>query len=164
MKGNPRGGDRLLFIPQEIGNFVTRLEFRVSEEGGEGALILRSPVSTHSRPEGYSIGLSGQGGWVYSVESFFHFIYKSGRSGIISDDPAIEVDDGKWQVLEVECFGDQIVAVLNGKIIHQVIDSRFSRGKLGLHSRNPSLEVREFVYRKIESPSLATRPPRFKSE
>ena len=106
------------------------------------------------------------GDWVYDGKSgLVNFSEESpqGRHVIKSSDG--EKPSGKWNVMEVICFGDSAIHVVNGAIVMRLYHSklvkgekqeRLARGKIQLQS-----EGAEVFYRNIEITSITEVPKEF---
>jgi hypothetical protein len=109
---------------------------------------------------------NGNGDWVYDEKSpMLTFNEKSPQNRHVIKSPDAEKPTGKWNTLEVICFGDTAVHVVNGAIVMRLFHStmlkegektRLSKGKIQLQS-----EGAEVFYRNIEIRQIAKIPKQF---
>jgi hypothetical protein len=106
------------------------------------------------------------GDWVYDGKSgLVNFSEKSPQGRHVIKSPDGEKPTGKWNVMEVICFGDSAIHVVNGAIVMRLYHSqlvkgetqeRLARGKIQLQS-----EGAEVFYRSIEIRSITEVPKEF---
>jgi len=92
-----------------------------------------------------------------SLGNTFRF-YKvvNGQRGTIIG-PEVRIPKGVWQEMTVECKGNEIRCLLNGKeAIPALFDSTFSRGKIGFWTKSDSVSYftdTRIVYKPLEVPA-----------
>lgn len=106
------------------------------------------------------------GDWVYDPKSSKQtFNEKSPQGRHVIKSPDGEKPTGEWNVMEVICFGDSAIHVVNGAVVMRLFKStilkdgeqrRLSRGKIQIQS-----EGAEVFYRNIEIRSIAEIPRQF---
>jgi hypothetical protein len=106
---------------------------------------------------------NGNGEWVYDPkEAVVDFNEKSAAGRHCIKSPDAEKQSGKWNLLEVICFGDSAIHVVNGAVVMRLYNSRMmkdnhssrlAKGKIQLQS-----EGAEVFYRKIEIRNISEIP------
>jgi hypothetical protein len=93
------------------GNFLTSLEFQMME-GNAGDLYTMGPVGVFAR-----VLKIGEKGWVYNLRGETAEFGPTAPNGRRVQKQGTAEKTGGWNRLELVCFGDQSVHILNGEIV-----------------------------------------------
>lgn len=109
---------------------------------------------------------TAKGDWIYTSDGpLQRFDEKSENGRHVIKQPDAEKPTGEWNVMEVICFGDTAIHVVNGTVVMKLYGSallrgekreRLARGKIQLQS-----EGAEVYYRNIEVRSIDSIPEEF---
>jgi hypothetical protein len=130
---------------EEYGDFNFRLEYRV-EEGANSGVYVRVPENGNHHRDNDSQPPAG-----FEVQILDDYAKKHARlkayqySGSVYDiagaDPKVSKVPGEWNTLEINCQGQNITTVHNGRVIvrvapeaHPAINARSVKGYLGLQN------------------------------
>lgn len=81
------------------------------------------------------------------------FNEKSSVGRHVIKDPDAEFPTGQWNTVELYCFGDSAIHVMNSKVVMKLYRSNLKKGKIQLQS-----EGAEVYYRKIEIEKISRMP------
>lgn len=73
--------------------------------------------------------------------------------------PDAENPSGEWNTLELYCFGDSSIHIVNGVVVMRLYNSNLTKGKLQIQS-----EGAEVYYRKLELEKIDAFPDRFRTD
>jgi hypothetical protein len=106
------------------------------------------------------------GDWVYDAKSSMQTFNESTPQGRhVVKSPDAEKPTGEWNTLEVVCFGDSAIHIVNGAVVMRLFNStllkgegqeRLAKGKIQLQS-----EGAEVFYRNIEIRQISEIPKQF---
>lgn len=109
---------------------------------------------------------NGNRDWVFDEKSAWQtFNEKSPQGRRVIKSPDAEKPTGQWNIMEVICFGDSAIHVVNGAIVMRLFksmmlkdgkQSRLTKGKIQLQS-----EGAEVFYRNIEIRRITEIPKQF---
>lgn len=106
---------------------------------------------------------NGNGEWVYDPKQEpVDFSEKSPQGRRCIKSPDAEKPTGKWNLLEVICFGDTAIHVVNGAVVMRLYNSRMVRGnqpgRLAKGKIQLQSEGAEVFYRNIEIRNISEIP------
>jgi hypothetical protein len=109
---------------------------------------------------------NGNSDWVYDAKSsMLTFNEKSAQNRHVIKSPDAEKPTGQWNTMEVICFGDSAIHIVNGAVVMRLFKSsllkgekltKLTKGKIQLQS-----EGAEVFYRNIEIRKLTEIPKQF---
>ncbi len=143
----------MLLTREPVSDFRCRMEYRIVDPKAEGQLVWRSPNAYQGRAEGYSIGLQSD-----SINTPKHFVFMSYLTKPIAEIGSIQVSPNKWHTLELKAIGKKMSVSFDGAAAYSFEDTRYEIGVLGVHTREPGIEIRKFEYQSIDGES-ASKPP-----
>lgn len=139
---------------KEYGDFNLRLEYRV-DAGANSGIYVRVPANgNHHRdnknepPAGFEVQILDDSAKKYANLKPYQF------SGSVYDiagaDPKVSKPAGHWNTLEINCRGQRITTVHNGRVIvrvtpksHPAIELRSTKGFLGLQNHGGGVSFRK---------------------
>jgi len=121
----------LIFDGETYGDFTLNTRFKTV--GGTVEQMAGVAFRVHDEKNYYVVRASSAG------NSFRFYKVVNGERGKIIG-PNVEIPKGVWHELTVECKGNQIRCLLNGKeLIPTLTDNSFSAGKIGFWTKSDSV-------------------------
>jgi len=146
-------GNKMLLTNAEFRDFFLRIEYRVVAADAEGEICFRYPSPLDKRPEGYSIGLVGNG-----VNVPKHAVFMSAKTSAIGQFGNLsEVSLNDWHTLEIQAKGNRFIVRFDGKYAYEFEDGKHASGCLGMEIRRPGVETRLLEYQPIYESSDEAR-------
>lgn len=149
-----REGESWLFLDGDLGDFVLRVEFRITP-GGNSGIFLRDPLGPARR-----VGLPDGGAppWDLGVEAQINAEdpnYSTGSLWEVARAPAGLHHLGEWNELTIRVEGDRVTTWVNGTLAADARQTRSPRGAIGLQ-RHGGAQYRDKVieFRRIELADL----------
>ncbi len=125
-----KGGNWLRYAKQEFGDFVLRVDWRVSRDGNSGVFV-RAKREGQPWIAGHEIQISN------APRDASHCT--GSLYGSVAVDPRPDESPGRWHAFEIRCEGEHIVVICDGmKVVdathakHSALRTRPLRGFIGL--------------------------------
>jgi hypothetical protein len=140
------------------GDFVLKLEWRISEEGNSGVFLRVPDVKSKESPSalGMEIQILDDNAKQYKGK-LKPYQYCGGLYHFQGPSKAMFKGAGEWNSYEISCKGDSIVVVFNGeKVIDAdaskdaVLAKRPKRGFLGLQNHGTGVEFRKVMIKTLD--------------
>ncbi|MEZ6044616.1 MAG: DUF1080 domain-containing protein [Planctomycetaceae bacterium] len=140
---------------EEYGDFNLRIEYWLSAEGNSGLYVRVPEDGNHHRdnkdlPEaGFEIQLLDDGADVYKAMNLKDYQYTGSVYDIVGANEHVGKGPGTWNTLELNCNGQHITTIHNGKMIvnaseehYPLLSLRKVKGYLGLQNHSSVVKFR----------------------
>jgi 3-keto-disaccharide hydrolase len=74
-----------------------------------------------------------------------------GKNGIAMPEKSNEKDVGEWNTYEVDCSGDTIKIIVNGKLMNTATGCNETSGRIGIQSEGGEIEVRKITLEPLKN-------------
>lgn len=149
-----KGGNWLRYAKQEFGDFVLRVQWRVSKDGNSGVFI-RATREGQPWITGHEVQISNE------PRDDSHCT--GSLYGSVAVNPRPDESSGRWHEFEIRCGGEHIVVLCDGvKVIdathaaHEALRSRPLKGFIGLQDAHAGpgnwIEWRNIRLKRLDKP------------
>ncbi|HUQ72660.1 MAG TPA: DUF1080 domain-containing protein [Planctomycetaceae bacterium] len=138
---------------KEYGDFNLRFEYLVSEGGNSGVYVRVPEDGLHHRdndtlpPAGFEVQLLDDADPQYAKLKDYQ--YSASVYDIAGADPRVSKPAGQWNTIELNCRGQHVTTVHNGRIVtnitaetHPLLALRKTEGYLGLQNHSTVVKFR----------------------
>jgi hypothetical protein len=143
------GGMGLLWYSEKIyKNFILKLEWKASDEGGNSGVFVRFPDPddnpNNAVREGYEIQIDDKAGDViHQTGAIYDF---AAPSKVVSKSP------GQWNTVEIQAIDQSYTIIINGEKVTEFTGSRSTEGYVGLQAHDDKSKVlfRNIIIKEIK--------------
>jgi hypothetical protein len=138
---------------QEYGDFNLRLDYLVSPGGNSGVYVRVPKDGNHHRdrqdqpPAGFEVQILDDADRQYA--SLKDYQYSASIYDLAGAQPRVSRPAGEWNTLEINCQGQQVITIHNGRIVTNITDAntpalalRSVQGYLGLQNHSTVVRLK----------------------